>query len=163
MQYLALNGFRHSLSRYFNSTVTCVEQFNWTKSNAAKLARTITRPTTVIGFSDGATAAITVGNLSPHVVKVYAHSPMFRQEPIRDNINLHLFRTSTDTTPTFKETGLVYLHYLSTTGPHEVQLQSLPISDHIPVRDLATFIMRIRHHQFHNCLPYLPQEIIRNG
>lgn len=162
MNYIALNGFQHPLNSYFNSNVTCINTFNWTRSNATELARSITVPTTVIGFSDGATAAITIGNYNPLVVKVYAHSPMFRQEQIRDGIDLTLFRTVGDSTPTFHQTRLVYENYKLSDVPHHIQLLDLRALPHVPVRNLATFIMKIRRHQFHNCLPYLPQEIIKH-
>jgi hypothetical protein len=161
VQYLALNGFRHSLFRYFNSTVTCVEQFNWTERNALELSDTITQPTTLIGFSDGATACLTINSVNKNIVKVYAHSPMFNSAFIwNPNSDVTLFRTLKDRTPTFEQTLLTYYHLAN--SPGVVQMHDLRAVPHEPVRNLATFIMKIKNHQFRNCLPYLPQEIIRN-
>lgn len=159
MQYLALNGFRHSLARYFNSQVTPVDRFNWTTRNASDFARTIDQPTTLIGFSDGATACLTIACHCPYITRVYCHSPM---EPpsvkLVGSPVVFLFRTEEDRTPTFDATRAVF-DRLKTRGT-PLSMMTLPAGPPEPVRDLATFIMRKRNHQFRNCLPYLPQELI---
>jgi len=150
MQYLALNGFRHSLTRYFNSKVICIEVFNWTERLAIQLACQLTEPTTLIGFSDGATAALTAACHSRQVVAVYAHSPMTpRSLAFNPRARITLFRTKGDTTPTFKHTLDIHIRA-------ESRLLTLDPVPHEPVRDIATFIMKIRGHQFRNCLPELP-------
>jgi hypothetical protein len=152
MRYVALNGFRHSLARYFNDRVEIVDRFNWSERNAIRFAKTITEPTTVIGFSDGATAALTIANHSPHVRVVVAHSPMFRQEEVRTEACLFVFRTLGDRTPTYEAAEQAWDWY----GPKIgwcgwiMTLDPLPA---LPVRDLATAMMRRKVHQFHNCLP----------
>lgn len=160
MQYLALNGFRHPLNRYFNNQVTCFNQFNWTEHGAIILANKLKQPTTVIGFSDGATAALTVANNSPHVQYVYAHSPMFRNELIRTEAQIKLFLTVGDTTPTALDTVDVYMHYVKSKTPLNITLTQLKPQPALPVRNLATFVMWLKNHQFHNCLRHLPQEIL---
>lgn len=164
MQYLALNGFRHSLSRYFNSTVTCVDKFNWTKRNALDFAKNITVPTTLIGFSDGATAALQIAGVNPLIQMVYAHSPMYDSPPSRKGMLVRLFRTKGDTTPTFSDTLLCYKHYVSFNPSYQIDisLNDLAVGPHEPVRDVATFVMRWKNHQFRNCLPFLPVEILNH-
>lgn len=174
VRYLALNGFRHSLGRYFTDGVELAERFNWTEKSAIRLAQTIREPTTLIGFSDGATAALTVANHSPHVRRVIAHSPMFRDEPTRTIAQIYLFRTEGDTTPTYQATEAVFRHLLQSddssdeNGPgwglHLCTIDPLPP---LPVRDAATAVMRRRNHQFHNALPLIarydliPRDLIR--
>ena len=159
MQYLALNGFRHSLARYFNSRVTLVNKFNWTTSNAREFAHTIDKPTTLIGFSDGATACLTIACHCPHITEIYCHSPM---EPPSVKLvgwpPVALFRTKGDSTPTFKATKAVF-DRLGAQGINSFMTTLAP-GPHEPVRDLATFIMRNRNHQFRNCLPFLPQGLV---
>jgi predicted esterase len=162
VKYLALNGFRHPLNRYFNNKVECVNKFNWTYSNAVEYAiSNIKEPTVVIGFSDGATAALTMARHSPLVKSVYAHSPMFREESRKLKCRVHLFRTGGDTTPTYHDTWNVYEHLKVSNYPVNVTLQTLFPGPHEPIRDLATFTMWLKNHQFRNCLPHLPQEIVR--
>jgi len=160
MKYIALNGFQHSLQRYFNKTVTCVDRFNWTKRSAILFAKHITEPTTIIGFSDGATAAITIANNSHYVVKCYAHSPMYRDETIRSGIDIKLFRTIGDITPTYKSTALVLSRYKRSVVPNTISLLDLLPVPPEKVKDVGTFAMKRFTHQFRNCLPYLPEEIL---
>lgn len=155
MQFIALNGFRHSLRRYFTDRVRIVDRFNWTARNAAEFAGTIDRPTTVIGFSDGATAALTIANHSRWVRSVFAHSPMNRAEPIDTLASIFLIRTRGDTTPTYQATWDAYERYLANDGPRHLWLTFLHTLDPLPalpVRDAATWVMRRRKHQFHNGL-----------
>lgn len=158
MKYLALNGFRHPLNRYFNDKVECINQFNWTSRNAIKFAQTIMEPTTLIGFSDGATAALTIANNSKYVEHVYAHSPLFRDEKVFTRARIHLFRTKGDLTPTYNQTLQVFYKYSET--PVNVSIQTLKPTTHEPIRDFATFVMRIKNHQFRNCLPHLPGDLL---
>ena len=163
MKYIALNGFGHSLRRYFpGNRVRCVDRANWTYRNAKQFARSITEPTTIIGFSDGATAALTIANSSEHVVKCYAHSPMFRTDAIRPEVDVTLFRTIGDTTPTYQQAHFVREYYSDSDVPHSIELIDLEMVQHEPVVDVATFFMRRHNHQFRNCLPHLPTEL-RHG
>lgn len=163
MKYIALNGFRHSLRRYFNSNVKCVERFNWTHANAVEYAKTITEMTCVIGFSDGATAALAMANESRFIARVYAHSPQFVKYDVHSNADVILFATNGDRTGTFMGAENAYdqwethARYARGVITKITALDRLP---HIPIRNLATFIMRISSHQFHNCLPLLPLQII---
>ncbi len=169
MRYLALNGFRHSLGRYFTDGVQLAERFNWPEKSAIRLAQTIREPTTLIGFSDGATAALTVANHSTHVRRVIAHSPMFRDEPTRTSAQIYLFRTEGDTTPTFEATDAVFYHLcpFGRDQQRHVQIFTLDPLPPLPVRDAATAVMKRRNHQFHNALPVIaeydlvPRSLIR--
>lgn len=159
MQYLALNGFRHSLARYFNDKVTPVNRFNWTVDNAQDFAKFIDQPTTLIGFSDGATACLTIACHCPFITDIYCHSPMEPEHlDLVGSPTVFLFRTQRDSTPTYQATQAVFVRL----GARDINssMMTLPPVPHEPVRDLATFIMKIRRHQFRNCLPHLPQGLI---
>jgi len=160
MKYMALNGFRHSLDRYFNNEVEIVDRFNWTQRNAVEYAMTIDEPTVLIGFSDGATAALTMANYCPLVRAVYAHSAAFRPEKIVSKAVIHLFHTYGDTATDFRDFTNICNQW---TGRTTVQSMSLNPLTPLPVRDLATLVMRLKGHQFHNCLPHLPRHIIKDG
>jgi len=161
MDYIALNGFGHPLNQYFNDRVTCVNKFNWTERNAIDFAIQIIRPTTVIGFSDGATAALTMANHNPYIVSVYAHSPMFRSDVIRTHASIRLFFTTTDKTPTREGTWKVFERYSNHLPLYPITVRGLEPLPALPVRSFATWVMKRKNHQFHNCLPYLPQELLK--
>ena len=163
MKYIALNGFRHSLRRYFNDNVECVERFNWTHANAVEYARTITERTCVIGFSDGATAALAMANESRLISTVYAHSPQFAKYNVQSKADVMLYSTQGDRTGTFEDTHKAWRQWDTKERYYDGFITKTTILDplpRIPIRDLATFIMRIKCHQFHNCLPLLPPMIV---
>jgi predicted esterase len=164
MRYVALNGFRHPLDRYFNENVECLDVFNWTYENAMRYAfHKIKEPTTLIGFSDGATAALTIARLNAYVKVVYAHSPMYRDELLTPKARIHLFRTQGDTTPTYGQTWQVFESLTCSSGKVHVTLQDLHPGPFEPIRDLATMVMWFKGHQFRNCLPHLPLEILKHA
>lgn len=166
MRFMALNGFRHSLRPYFDTDIVEIrDEFNWTARKALRLADEITRdrvPTAVIGFSDGATAAVRAAMNSPYVVRVYAHSPMYTDlQPDVRSFECLLFRTRGDRTPTFRLTGDLAASLIQKMhNPCQVSLTTLAAAEPLPVRGVATLIMRWKGHQFHNCLSSLPQFII---
>jgi hypothetical protein len=165
VKYIALNGFRHPLNRYFTDAVQCVNRFNWTQAAAIRLAEQIDadgQETTVIGFSDGATAAVTVARHSKVTAHVYAHSPMYEASdlPLAAR-RLTLFRTKGDTTPTFDDTLEVFWAFCRSTERTRLHIHTLLPLPAQPVRDAATWLMRRKSHQFHNCLPFLPASIVR--
>lgn len=158
MQYIALNGFRHTLHRYFNTErVICTSQFDWNRRTIEQFSKTIRTPTTLIGFSDGATAALAISQINDYVKFVYAHSPMYISLTHRPINGLTLFRTQGDTTPTFKATLRIF-HELEHSS--RIELHTLPPGKPEPVRDFGTLMMRLKGHQFRNCLPLLPQELL---
>jgi hypothetical protein len=165
VKYIALNGFRHPLNRYFTDSVHCINRFNWTRAAAIQLAKQIDadgQETTVIGFSDGATAAVTIGRHSKLTAHVYAHSPMYEASdlPLAAGA-LTLIRTQGDTTPTFAATLEVFWSLCRSTPRDRLHIFALAPLPPLPVRDAATWLMRRKCHQFHNCLPMLPASIVR--
>jgi hypothetical protein len=156
----ALNGFGHSLGRYFDpAKVVAVDRLNWNHRNAEDFGRHLTAPATLIGFSDGATAAITAAVYSRHVVHVIAHSPMVprcRLETL--GCPLDLYRTIGDTTPTFRATANLY--QLAKLDDVAVSIEDLDPLPPITGRGLILRVMAARLHQFHNVLAKLPAEIL---
>lgn len=154
MRYIALNGLGHPLDQYFNDRVECVNVLRWTRRNAENLIRQIDEPVTLIGFSMGATAVLHMVNESDIVHEAYAHSPMYVAWNGNTAARLTLFRTTGDTTPTYKATWDNHL-----VRKYSTMIELAPL-EHIPVTDWVTWTMRRRVHQFHNCLPFLPPHIV---
>jgi hypothetical protein len=160
MEFYALNGFGHSLGRYFDpDKVLAVDRINWNHRNAEDFGRHLTAPATLIGFSDGATAAITAAVYSRHVVHVIAHSPMVprcRLETLGCPVDL--YRTIGDTTPTFDATANLY--QLAKLADVAISIEDLDPLPPITGRGLILRVMAARLHQFHNILAKLPAEIL---
>jgi hypothetical protein len=115
---------------------------------------TFNEPVVIIGFSMGASAALHMANASDWIHEVYAHSPMYVPWNGDGMAAVTLFRTTGDTTPTYKQT---WENHLTRKYSSLIELAPLP---HIPVTDAGTWVMRRRGHQFHNCIPFLPSHII---
>ena len=160
MRYFAFNGFGHSLGRYFDpSRVDAVDRLNWNHRNAEDFGRGLTIPATLIGFSDGATAAITAAVYSPHVVHEIAHSPMVprcRLETL--DCPVDLYRTIGETTPTFAATANLY--QLAKLADVAISIEDLDPLPPISGRGLILKVMAAKVHQFHNVLSKLPAEIL---
>jgi alpha/beta superfamily hydrolase len=160
VRYFAFNGFGHSLGRYFDpAKVLPVDRLNWNNRNAEDFGRGLTAPATLIGFSDGATAAITAAVYSPHVVHVIAHSPMVprcRLETL--DCPVDLYRTIGDTTPTFAATANLY--QLAKLADVAISIEDLDPLPPITGRGLILKVMAAKVHQFHNLLAKLPAEIL---
>jgi len=160
VRYFAFNGFGHSLGRYFDpSRVDAVDRLNWNHRNAEDFGRGLTIPATLIGFSDGATAAITAAVYSPHVVHEIAHSPMVprcRLETL--DCPVDLYRTIGETTPTFAATANLY--QLAKLADVAISIEDLDPLPPISGRGLILKVMAAKVHQFHNVLSKLPAEIL---
>jgi|SRR5690554_4458877 len=152
MKYIALSGHRHNLRRYFTPEVTCVDSWKHTPIIPDE-------PTTLIGFSLGAEHALQLASQHPQVQYLYLHSIPFT--PVVPPCPLiRFFVTRSDKTPTYQGTFNTYAHLLAHDYIGDVTLTTLSIFNHEPIRNLATFLMWLTHHQFHNCLRYLPRHIV---
>jgi pimeloyl-ACP methyl ester carboxylesterase len=154
MRYIALNGFGHSLRRYFNDRVECIDRTIWTRRAAENVIRKIKEPVTIFGFSMGATAALQMANQSQWIHEVYAHSPerlWWNGEAMPE---VTIIRTIGDTTPTFAQALETHRSWKYS------RLIDLPPLEHIPVTDVITWVMRRRSHQYHNSLHLYPQHLI---
>ncbi len=99
MNLIALNGSGYSIARWLPG-IPCPDELHWTYAKALELAEEIKQPTTLIGFSRGATMAIVAALHCKHVQKVYCHSPSFRIRVQKRKFDMEVFCTTGDRTPT---------------------------------------------------------------
>jgi hypothetical protein len=152
MKIYALNGFLYPLPLP-DCKVEHVWEWNWNDKRAEKFAKTIKEDCILIGFSDGATASLTVAQCSRYVKKVYCHSCMYSKYPIKRQFEIQFFSTISDSTPTYEGTEKTFLKY-SMNG-YKCNLTNLPpepIKSYNPIH----LMMNKKNHHFTNCLRYLP-------
>lgn len=162
MKYIALNGLLCPVDRFFGHSVDTPYRANWTAWKADRLSETITSPTMICGFSDGAGAALRIAFRNPNVTAVYAHSPESYSGPIhRIPSQITFFRTEGDRTPTYEGAYQSYLRIAKERDRFQqsahVGFHTLPFSP-IPGRTFRERLLRLEkmRHVFHNCLAHLP-------
>jgi hypothetical protein len=152
MKIYGLNGFLYPLPLP-KTRVEPVWEFNWNDQRAEKFAKTIKEDCILIGFSDGATAALTVAQCSKFVKAVYCHSCMYSSYKLIRYFDVHFFSTIGDTTPTYEGTEKTFHKYvLAGYNCNILDLQPEPIKSFNPVH----MIMNRKNHHFTNCIKYLP-------
>lgn len=164
MRLIALNGFAYPIAKWLSPNVETPYRFNWTCRNTDRLSRSITTPTILVGFSDGATAAMRIACTNPNIVEAYIHSPESYRGPITHVPRLmQFFRTKGDTTPTFY--GAINNYMTIEEMPKmeccQVHLNTLPFVRFPQRRTPVEWFMSRRRHIFHNCLDRLPREFRR--
>lgn len=152
-QYIAFGGWLYPISKWLPSFVRHYASpilgfsANWCR----EFARTIKVPTILIGFSEGANAAIQIASQSHQVRQAIVHSCEFVPVEPRAFCQYRLFRTIGDTTPTFQKTQWTF-DAISEQGA-VATLTDLPF---VPFAK-PTFFERTqlarRKHIFHNILP----------
>jgi hypothetical protein len=152
VKFYSLNGFMYPLDRFLPSNVENVWRWNWTQKKAIEFAKSITEPCTLIGFSDGATAALEVAQNSIYVQKVYCHSCMNRSHEKKRKFEVSFFRTIGDKTPTYNQTYEVYMSYLMSYYPCSL-CSFAPVE--LKGKKIRDLLIGPLNHQFHNCLPYI--------
>jgi hypothetical protein len=156
-RYVALNGFGYSIAKWLPDYVQTPFRLNWTRRRAYLLAQELQadpRPTTLIGFSDGATAALHVAEFAWCVTEVHCHSCLSPRRHTRTKpITITFYRTIGDTTPTVKATYNEYKAYEAC--GYDAVLIDLPYKEF----DEPSFVERVMlsrlRHQFHNAVPWL--------
>lgn len=141
-QVVGLNGFRYRIQPRFPQlryTTHFPRTLNWNKFNTNWLDLSLTMPTVLFGFSDGATAALQMK--SKHIKLILAHSPL--HPGTKPNAPVVLFRTIGDRTPTFNATG----QYAKETGYPLIDLDSVHFT--LPITPIERVLFRLNH-QFHN-------------
>jgi hypothetical protein len=154
MKTYILNGFMYPLDKYFPNSdkVKNIWRWNWNKKKAIEFADTIKGPCQLIGFSDGATAALEVANNSIYVQRVYCHSCMYRSHEMLRRFEVVFFRTNGDTTPTYDGTEKRFLSYKVAGYPCEIMdLDPVTISN----KNIVDRISGLFGHQFENAMPYI--------
>jgi len=151
LKIYALNGFLYPLPL---ENVEHVWRWNWNDKRAEEFAKTIKEDCILIGFSDGATASLTVAQNSPFVKKVYCHSCMYSSYPLKRKFDVNFFTTIGDSTPTFEGTEKTFHKYLiNGYNCNIVDLKPEPIKSLNPVH----LMMNRKNHHFTNCIKYLPK------
>lgn len=156
-RYVALNGFGYSIAKWLPDYVQSPFRLNWTRRRAYLLAQELQadpRPTTLIGFSDGATAALHVAEFARCVTEVHCHSCLSPHRHTRTRpIKITFYRTIEDTTPTVKATYSEYKTYEAC--GYDTMLIDLPFKDFEDPTAFEQYILRRFKHVFHNAVPWL--------
>lgn len=154
-QYIAFGGWLYPISKWLPSFVRhySAPLLGFSSSWCRDFAITLKVPTILIGFSEGANAAMMIAGHSPMVKHAIVHSCEWVKYQINFSCRYELFRTEGDTTPTFSGTNLAFRD-LGGKGA-DATLTDLPF---VPFAR-PTFFERTqlarRKHIFHNILPFL--------
>lgn len=158
-QVIAFGGWLYPIAKWLPSFVRHYASpiLGFSAGWCRDFAYTIKTPTILIGFSEGANAAMIVAGHSPMVRQAIVHSCEWVKYQINFSCQYRLFRTTGDTTPTFKETQWTY-NDLADRGANATgqDLSFIPFSN--PTFFERTQLAR-RKHIFHNCLPMISDAI----
>lgn len=168
MKTIAIGGLLYPISKFLSPWVTSYEvklfgQPNLFASIESAIKAT-NEPVRIVGFSRGATFALSLFQSCRNVLEVYAHSPgepprIGGRGPRIDGV-LRFFRTEKDKIGSvYRQTGEAFRLYESAGHP-DVLIRDLPFS-RIETRRNIEQKMNRYNHVFHNCLPHLPREILR--
>ena len=156
-QFIAFGGWLYPISKWLPSFVRHYPAplLGFSASWCRDFSYTLKVPTILIGFSEGANAAMMIAGHSSMVKQAIVHSCEWVRYQINFSCQYALFRTVGDTTPTFQGTQRTYKdladHGAQATG---TDLPFVPFAK-------PTFFERSqlarRKHIFHNILPSLDQ------
>jgi hypothetical protein len=158
-QFIAFGGWLYPISKWLPSFVRHYPSpllgfsANWCRD----FAYTLKVPTILIGFSEGANAAMMVAGHSPMVKQAVVHSCEWVRYQINFSCKYRLFRTEGDTTPTFAQTQRTYSD-LADRGASVIRtdLPFVPFAK--PTFFERTQLAR-RKHIFHNILPFIDRTL----
>jgi hypothetical protein len=161
MKTICLNGFLYSIKKWLPDFVVEEYRHNWTERNAIELARKLNAGrelVRLIGFSDGATAALTVANHCDYVREVYCHSCQYREHRIKREFETRFFATIGDRAGTILDGESIYDQTLATFeqyAQHDRRRNSIEFLEWVPFKRPTMFegmVLRPLGHQFHNCV-----------
>lgn len=185
MKTIAIGGLGYSIRPFFNESVECFDVGAFGQNNLYRQIeqsiRSYNWPVRLIGFSRGATFAVKLAFSNSYVWEVYAHSPgKFKgRYPKLIHADFRLFRTKGDRMGgVYESTGEIFNNIASSVSKniedatcqkdlsqifktaknafiHDLLFSQIPDPSGITQR-----IMNNRKHVFHNCLHYLPKEIL---
>lgn len=154
-QFIAFGGWLYPIAKWLPSFVAhhASPLFGFSSMWCREFAMSINKPTTLIGFSEGASAAMLIAEHSPMVRQAVIHS--CERGPYKPNANClyRLFCTVGDTTPTLD--GTVDTFDSITNRNADATIQFLPF---VPFESPTFFERRQlarRKHIFHNVLPHI--------
>lgn len=162
-QVIAFGGWLYPIAKWLPSFVRHYASplFGFSVSWCRSLARSIDRPTVLIGFSAGATAAMHVASHSPMIRTAIVHSCEFAKYQIGYLCEYRFFATIGDTTPTRPQTRQTFEDVANRGAT--ATLDYLPF---VPFASPTFFERRQlerRKHIFHNVLPRIGPIIERRA
>lgn len=152
MHVIAFGGWGYAIDKWLPARAIHYPAPLWgfTRNWCREFALGLRRPVILIGFSEGANAAMYVAGHSCMVHRAIVHSCQAKKFPFNSNCDYRLFCTVGDTTPTFR--GTIQVHETATVT---TQLQILP---YVPFENPTMFERKRlapRRHVFHNLVPHL--------
>lgn len=171
MRTIAIGGLLYPIAGFLSREVThynvgVVGQRSMFESVKREVRRSPV-PVRVVGFSRGATFALELYEAFSNVAEVYAHSvgkiPDSHTRLNRPRITgkVALFRTDGDRAGgVHYETKRAFDSYMRE-GHKDLRLTTLPFTPIERPRNPVERGMNRFHHCFHNCLAYLPLEILK--
>lgn len=152
---IAFGGWMYSIAKWLPLRVEHHKSPVWgfTERWCRDFAATLQQPTTLIGFSEGANAAMRIAAHSPMVTTAVVHSCEDKRFAFNPNCYYHFFCTLQDTTPTFDGT-------IDTAHRAHIERQDYTIKflEFVPFDKPTWFessFLEPRSHIFHNVLPHL--------
>lgn len=156
VQIIAFGGWLYPIAKWLPSFVRhyAAPVLGFSAAWCRSLARSLDRPTILIGFSAGANAVMQVAGHSPMVTEAIVHSCEAKRFDVNLACDYRLFRTEGDTTPTFGGTQATF-DSLSDRGAMAT-IDDLPFVAFAKPTLFESWQLVKRRHIFHNVLPHLP-------
>jgi len=154
-QIIAFGGWLYPVSKWLPSFVRHYASpilgfsFSWCRD----FARTLNKPTILIGFSAGATAAMHVAGHSPMVTEAIVHSCEHGNYQVNYHCEYRLFITDGDTTPTQAGTRETFRQLAAAAATADLNV--LPFVPFAAPTFFERSQLARRKHIFHNVLPHI--------
>jgi hypothetical protein len=161
MKTICLNGFLYSIKKWLPDFVHEEYRTNWTEKNARALAASLNAKreyVRLIGFSDGATAALTIANHCWFVREAYVHSCQYREHEIKRPFRVHFFATIGDRAGRLIDGETIYDQTIATFEQYAQQDRanaSIEFLAPLPFTRPTLFerlVLGPTNHQFQNCV-----------
>jgi hypothetical protein len=158
-QIIAFGGWLYPIAKWLPSFVRHYPAplLGFSASWCRSFALQIYKPTILIGFSEGANAAMQIAGHSPQVREAVVHSCEFVTHQVNFACEYRLFRTIGDTTPTFEKTKWTF-DGLADSGANAT-LKDLPFVPFTKPTLFERTQLTRRRHIFHNILPHISETL----
>jgi dienelactone hydrolase len=153
---IAFGGYLYSIAKWLPAHVIHYSSMLWgfTDRWCQNFAMQISQPVILIGFSEGANAALQVASHSPMVTRAIVHSCEDKPVGFNAACDYRFFATLTDLTPTLE--GTIATAQRARHGCIRSELTFLPSVAFEKPTWFERKVLAPRNHIFHNLLPYLP-------
>jgi len=154
---IAFGGYLYPIAKWLPSHVIHYSSPIWgfTRKWCRDFAAALKRPVILIGFSEGANAAMQIAAHSPMVTRAIVHSCEDKPVGFSAACDYRFFATLGDTTPTFD--GTVATAKRSLASKSRTDLQFLKFAAFDAPTWFERKILAPRKHVFHNVLPFLTE------